>query len=107
MWGQSLKRPPRGYDPDHPLIDDLKRKDFVAVTRFSEAEACAPDFPERFAAIARTGAGFVGLPRRGCRGCRSRQNLTARSCREAKRSPLPQGEGIRSGANRRLRRGIV
>ncbi len=61
LTGQALKRPPRGYDPDHPLIDDLKRKDFVAVTRFSEAEACAPDFPERFAAIARTGAKFTAF----------------------------------------------
>ncbi len=59
--GQSLKRPPRGYDPDHPLIDDLKRKDFVAVTRFSKAEACAPDFPGRFAAIARSGANFIAF----------------------------------------------
>ena len=61
MMGQSLKRPPRGYDADHPLIDDLKRKDFVAVTRFSEAEACAPDFPGRFAGIARTGANFIAF----------------------------------------------
>ena len=25
--GDSLKRPPRGYDAEHPLIDDLKMKD--------------------------------------------------------------------------------
>ncbi len=25
MEGESLKRPPRGYDPEHPLIEDLKR----------------------------------------------------------------------------------
>ena len=24
--GESLKRPPRGYDPDHPLVEDLKRR---------------------------------------------------------------------------------
>ena len=28
--GESLKRGPKGFDPDHPLIDQLKRKDFVA-----------------------------------------------------------------------------
>jgi len=28
--GDSLKRPPAGIDPDHPLIDDLKRKSFFA-----------------------------------------------------------------------------
>ena len=59
LAGQSLKRAPRGYDAGHPLIGDLKRKDFVAVTRFSEAQAAAPDFLDRFAGIARRGAPFV------------------------------------------------
>lgn len=31
MAGDSLKRPPRGYNDDHPWIVDLKRKDFIAV----------------------------------------------------------------------------
>lgn len=31
LAGESLKRPPRGYSADHPLIDDLKRKDFIAI----------------------------------------------------------------------------
>jgi len=30
LAGESLKRPPRGYDADHPCVEDLKRKDFVA-----------------------------------------------------------------------------
>lgn len=30
MWGETLVRPPRGFPADHPLIDDLKRKDFTA-----------------------------------------------------------------------------
>lgn len=28
--GASLKRPPKGFSADHPMIDELKRKDFVA-----------------------------------------------------------------------------
>ena len=28
--GESLKRPPKGYDAEHPMIDELKRKDFIA-----------------------------------------------------------------------------
>ena len=32
LTGLSLKRPPRGFDPNHPMIEDLKRKDFVAIT---------------------------------------------------------------------------
>ena len=27
----TLTRPPRGYDPDHPLIGDIKRKSFFAM----------------------------------------------------------------------------
>ncbi len=29
--GDSLKRAPRGYPKDHPLVDELKRKDHIAV----------------------------------------------------------------------------
>ena len=59
--GESLKRPPRGYDPGHPLMEDLKRKYYVAVTSFSEADASRPDFLNRFTAIARKGSAFVGF----------------------------------------------
>jgi uncharacterized protein (TIGR02453 family) len=69
LSGDSLKRAPKGYDPDHPLIEDLRRKDFIAATPFIEAEACAPDFIDRFAETCRIGAPFaqflttsIGLP---------------------------------------------
>ena len=39
LGGESLTRPPRGYDPAHELIEDIKRKDFVATRQFSDAEA--------------------------------------------------------------------
>ena len=29
--GDSLKRPPKGFDKEHPMIEDLKRKDFVGL----------------------------------------------------------------------------
>jgi uncharacterized protein (TIGR02453 family) len=29
LGGESLTRPPRGFDKDHPLIEDIKRKDFA------------------------------------------------------------------------------
>jgi uncharacterized protein (TIGR02453 family) len=61
LGGDSLKRPPKGYDPEHPLIEDLKRKDFIASAAFSEAEACAPDFIDRFAATCRAAGPFVGF----------------------------------------------
>ena len=59
LEGESLKRPPRGYDAGHPLVEDLKRKDFVAVTRFPEAEVLAAGFPDRFTETVRRGAPFV------------------------------------------------
>ncbi len=31
LAGDSLKRPPQGISADHPLIEDLKRKDFILV----------------------------------------------------------------------------
>lgn len=30
LVGDRLKRPPRGYNADHPVIEDIKRRDFVA-----------------------------------------------------------------------------
>jgi uncharacterized protein (TIGR02453 family) len=44
IQGEVLGRPPRGYDPNHPLIEDLKRKDFVAGRSFTDAQVCAPRF---------------------------------------------------------------
>ena len=67
--GDSLKRPPAGFDPQHPHIDDLKRKDHIAMVRFSRKEVCAPDFLDRFAEACGDASGYmeflttaVGLP---------------------------------------------
>ncbi len=49
----TLKRPPRGYDPTHPCIEDLKRQSFTTGARFTQAEACAGDFVERFVGTCR------------------------------------------------------
>ena len=50
LSGESLKRAPRGYDPDHPLIDDIKRKDFICVETFSQSAACRAGFIDEVAA---------------------------------------------------------
>ena len=47
LGGQSLMRPPRGFDKDHPLIDDLKRKDFIAVRTMDLGEATQPRFQQK------------------------------------------------------------
>jgi uncharacterized protein (TIGR02453 family) len=38
LWGESLTRPPRGYAADHPAIEDIKRKDIVALAPLSIKE---------------------------------------------------------------------
>lgn len=44
--GESLTRGPQGVPPDHPLLDDLKRKSFAAGAAFDDARACSPQlFP--------------------------------------------------------------
>jgi uncharacterized protein (TIGR02453 family) len=47
LAGESLKRPPAGFPPDHPCVEDLKRKDFVAFSPFTPAEASKASFPDR------------------------------------------------------------
>jgi uncharacterized protein (TIGR02453 family) len=51
LEGETLKRPPAGYDPEHPLIEDLKRKDFIAIAKLSEKTVTSTGFPEELAAI--------------------------------------------------------
>lgn len=45
LAGERLKNPPRGYRADHPLVEDLKRKDFIAVHPLEPQSLLAPDFP--------------------------------------------------------------
>ena len=42
--GDGLKRAPRGYDPDHLYIDDLKRKSFFAVQHLPPESILSVDF---------------------------------------------------------------
>lgn len=54
--GESLKRAPKGYDPDHPLIDQLNLKDHILVSDLTKKEATGPNLvelaTERFKAAA-------------------------------------------------------
>ena len=44
LSGEALARPPRGYAKDHPLIDDLKRKDFIAVANYDDRRVKSKSF---------------------------------------------------------------
>jgi uncharacterized protein (TIGR02453 family) len=59
LGGESLTRPPKGYDPAHPFIEDLKRKDFIAGARLSEEEVCLYNFIDRFAERCRQASPFM------------------------------------------------
>ena len=38
LVGENLKTAPRDYPKDHPLIEDLRRKDFIAIAPLAESE---------------------------------------------------------------------
>ena len=59
LESESLKRAPRGIDPEHPLIEHLKLKSFVATTNFTEGEACEPGFIDVYAEACRRAAPFA------------------------------------------------
>jgi uncharacterized protein (TIGR02453 family) len=59
LGGEALKRPPAGFDRDHPLIEELKRKDFIAVADLSEPEVIAGGFLDRFVDLCSEAGGFM------------------------------------------------
>jgi uncharacterized protein (TIGR02453 family) len=59
LAGESLKRAPSGYEPDHPLIDELRRTDFVLVASLAEKDVCAPAFPDELASLCREASPLV------------------------------------------------
>lgn len=61
LGGESLKTAPKGYDPAHPLIQDLKRKDFIASRALSETEACDPQFIDRFNTFCHNASPFMAF----------------------------------------------
>jgi uncharacterized protein (TIGR02453 family) len=44
MAGESLKRPPPGFDKDHPFVEDLKRKDFATMTPLDDKRIATASF---------------------------------------------------------------
>lgn len=61
IGGDSLARAPKGYDDDHPFIEDLKRKDFIASTRLTQKSVTGPDFMETFVDNAKRASPFMGF----------------------------------------------
>jgi len=68
LEGESLRRPPAGFDADHPFVGDLMRKDFIAGARLRQSDVTASGFIDAYLGTIRTGmplmrflCGAVGL----------------------------------------------
>lgn len=59
LGGESLKRPPRGFDKDHEFIDDIKRKSFIAVRELDPAACLNPRFQQRVETSFKAAAPFM------------------------------------------------
>ena len=59
LEGDSLKTPPRGFPAEHPLVEDLKRTDFVALEELSEQDVLDEGFLDDVAKSFATGRGFM------------------------------------------------
>ena len=66
LAGDALKRAPKGYDPDDPLIEDLRRKDFIAVSEWETRWITRPDFLDRFTEHCRAAKPFVAYLTGAC-----------------------------------------
>lgn len=51
MEGDKLKKAPRGYQPDHPEIELLKFKSFLAANNCPEKQVTSLDFPDHCAKV--------------------------------------------------------
>jgi uncharacterized protein (TIGR02453 family) len=59
LEGESLTRPPKGFCSEHPLIEDLKRKDFIASMALTEEQVLSPALMRNFVAACRKLAPLV------------------------------------------------
>jgi uncharacterized protein (TIGR02453 family) len=59
LWGEMLARPPKGVDPTHPCVEDLRRKDFIALRSFTQKEVTSPGFLELFAGACKQASPYM------------------------------------------------
>jgi len=59
MAGDRLKRPPKGFDPDHPLIDDLKWKDYIGLAEMDDSFVTKSDLPKQLTKSFKAGTPFM------------------------------------------------
>ena len=59
LSGDSLKRPPAGFEKEDLMIEDLKRKDFIGVCNFEDDEISDPKFLQEVARKFRGASPFM------------------------------------------------
>jgi uncharacterized protein (TIGR02453 family) len=59
LGGDSLLRPPRGFDKDHELIGDIKRKSFIAAKDMAVEDCLSAQFQRRIETAFRAGEPFM------------------------------------------------
>lgn len=59
MTGDRLKRPPKGFDPEHPLVEDLKWKDFIGVVSLDDAFVTQGDLAKKLGKTFNAGTSFM------------------------------------------------
>jgi uncharacterized protein (DUF2461 family) len=59
LGGESLKRAPRGYDEEHPMVEDLRRTDHIAFCEFPDKIVVDPKLIETVAGRYRQAANYL------------------------------------------------
>jgi len=59
LSGDSLRRAPKGFEPDHPMIKDLKRKDYIGKAPLRQEEVIGPKVVKAFEEKCRAASSLV------------------------------------------------
>jgi uncharacterized protein (TIGR02453 family) len=59
LAGDALSHAPRGFAKDHPLLEDLKRKDFIAIAPLADSRITSTALKKDVATLFGTGAPFM------------------------------------------------
>lgn len=59
LGGESLQRPPRGFDKDHECIGDIRRKSFIAVRELAAKDCLKPQFQRTVESSFRTAQSYM------------------------------------------------
>jgi len=61
LAGDRLSRPPRGFDPEHALAEDLRWKDFIGYRDLEEDFVTSPHLPRELAKAYASGSAYMAF----------------------------------------------